>query len=78
MALPEGLVWYPHEPQWDVIWKAAVHSGAKHQKFVISHDLAHEIDASLATKFLGAGFKLGGTFKEGGSSKLSVDVTFGG
>jgi hypothetical protein len=77
-ALPDNLVWYNHEPQWDVIWNAAVHSGAKRLKLQVSHDLAHEIDANLAAKFQGAGFQLGGKLREVGSSKLSIDVTFGG
>jgi hypothetical protein len=77
-TLPDGLVWYQHEPEWDVIWNATIHNGAKRQKLEISHDLTHEMDATLAARFHGAGFQLGGKFREVGASKLSIDVTFGG
>lgn len=75
-SLPEGLFWYYHEQDWQVIWESAVYSGAKSHSLEIHQDTSHEISSELAAKFTGAGFKLGGSFRQVGASNLKMLVTF--
>jgi hypothetical protein len=75
-SLPEGLVWFNYEPEWQVIWYAAVSNGAASLAIDISIDSSHEFSADLASKFEKAGICLGGNFKDLGSSRVSIQVAF--
>jgi hypothetical protein len=76
-TLPQNLAFFNHEPEWQVIWDTARDKrGGKHQLQILQ-DLKHEIDAKLVADFKNAGFQIGGQFKEVGTSKLYIDVTFG-
>jgi hypothetical protein len=76
-CLPEGLVWYENEPEWQAVWESAAYHGAKHHKIQISQVASHEFSTHLAAKFQSAGFKLGGSFRTLSSSTLRFDIIFG-
>jgi len=75
-TLPDGLLWFNHEKDWQAVWDSAVYNGAKSHSIEIFQDANHELSGNLATKFAGAGFQLGGSFRETGSSHLKVQVNF--
>jgi len=76
-SLPEALVWYENEPEWQVVWESAAYHGAKHHNIQICQETSHELGSDLAVKFQNAGFQLGGSFRTVSSSRLRVDVIFG-
>jgi hypothetical protein len=75
-TLPDGLYWFNHEKSWQTIWESAVHHGAESIRLEIAQEGNHELSGSLAAKFKGAGFKLGGDFHGTSSSRLKVEVRF--
>jgi hypothetical protein len=75
-TLPEGLFWFNHERDWQAIWESAVYGGAKSHAIEVFQDTGHELSGNLAAKFAGAGFQLGGSFRDTGSSRLKVEVDF--
>jgi hypothetical protein len=75
-TLPGGLLWLDYEKDWQTIWDAAVHRGAKSVKLEIFQDVEHELRATLADKFSQAGFNLGGGFRGTASSRMKVEASF--
>ena len=75
-ALPDRLMWFNHEKDWQVIWDAAVHHRARSHSIEVFQNTNHELSGNLAAKFKGAGFQLGGSFRDTGSSNIKIDARF--
>lgn len=61
-AVPDGLVWYPHEETWKTVADARLQHGLEDFSLVVSYEDDFGIDASLEASVAGTRLGLGGKF----------------
>lgn len=81
--IPDGLVWYEHEPTWQRVAEARLHQGLTSFNLHVRYTDSFGIDGRLAAKFsslpgLGAHINLGGAFSEFEATEWRISGLFGG
>ena len=75
--VPDGLVWYPYEPTWQMVADARMQSsGLKCFSLSLQYDDDFGINADLEAKAGKAGFKLGGNFENHESTIWKIQGSF--
>ena len=75
--IPEGLVWFRHERQWQEIATARLEHGLQNFSLEVRYTDDLGIDANLVAKIHGVGFESGGTVTNFKETVWSVSGTFG-
>lgn len=75
-AMPANLVWYHHEPMWQVLCNARLAQGVSAFKVGFSYKSDFGVDVSLCAKIEGMGLKVGGAFEVNESIEQEYEVTF--
>lgn len=75
-ALPDDLVWHPHEPTWQSVAKGALKFGLEGFSLNLQYTDDYGINAELKANAEDAGFDLGGSFENHESTTWSVEGTF--
>jgi len=60
--LPDGLVWFSHEPLWQEMARARLSSGLRQFQVDVSYADDYGVTARFAANVTGAGLELGGSF----------------
>jgi hypothetical protein len=74
--IPEGLVWYQHEPTWQEIAQGRLKYGLKNFSLSVKYEEDYGINAELKTTFKNSGFVMGGKFEDQTSTVWRIDGTF--
>jgi hypothetical protein len=61
-AVPEGLVWYPHEETWKTVAGARLQHGLQEFSLTVNYEDDFGVDASLEANLAGTRIGLGGKF----------------
>ena len=75
-AVPDELVWYPHEPTWQQVAKSRVEYGMRSFSFLFHYKNDFGINADLEAKAGKAGLNLGGNFENHESTIWKVQGSF--
>jgi hypothetical protein len=75
-TIPEGLVWYPHEPTWQQVAQGRVRHGLRQFQLAVRYDDDYGIDAGLKVSAQKVGLELGGKFQEHESTTWKINGTF--
>ena len=62
--LPDCLVWYPHEPTWQVIAEGRLHFEMQQFSVNVVYEDDYGVNAGLRASAIKAGFDLGGNFED--------------
>ncbi len=74
--VPDGLVWYPHEPAWQSIAKGRVQFGLRNFTLNVSYDDDFGVNAGLKSAVLKAGLEIGGKFEDHQSTVWKLEGEF--
>ena len=76
--LPDGLVWYRHEPTWQSVAKGRLDFGLRNFSLNVSYEDDFGVNAGLKARATKAGFELGGTFEAHHATSWNIHGTFFG
>lgn len=76
-ALPDGLVWYYHEPTWQQIAEACLEHSLRQFSLVVSYEDDFGVNARLKVAAEGIGLDLGGSFENHESTRWDIQGSFG-
>ena len=76
--LPDSLVWYQHEPTWQLIAEGRLKFGLKRFSLNVVYEDDYGIHAGLRTIALKAGFDLGGNFEDHEATTWRISGRFRG
>lgn len=76
-ALPEGLVWYAHEPTWQSVAKGRLKHGMRDFNLEIAYEDDFGINAGLKIRAQKAGLELGGAFEDHVATRWKIRGRFG-
>ncbi len=76
-CIPDGLVWYPHEPTWQSVAKGRTQFGLRSFSLSLSYTDDFGVHAGLKTQVLKAGLDLGGSFEDHVSTVWRIEGEFG-
>lgn len=76
-AIPENLVWFPHEPIWQAVASSRINSGLKDFNLSLAYSDDYGINASFNASIKDSGLELGGKFEEHQSTIWKITGTFG-
>jgi hypothetical protein len=74
--LPDGLVWFPHEPTWQQLAEGRLKHGLTRFQLSVRYEDDYGIDAGLKLKAGKAGLDLGGSFQEHESTVWRIEGNF--
>ena len=74
--LPDGLVWFPHEPTWQQVAEGRLEHGLTQFQLSVRYEDDYGIDAGLKVKAGKAGLDLGGSFEEHESTVWRIEGNF--
>lgn len=74
--LPDGLVWYPHEPTWQQLAVGRLEHGLTQFQLSVRYEDDYGIDAGLKLAAGKAGLDLGGSFQEHESTVWRIEGNF--
>ena len=74
--LPNGLIWFPHEPTWQQIAKGRLKYGLQDFSLTVNYSDDFGIDASLAAKVETMEFGIGGSFQKHEATVWKIQGTF--
>lgn len=74
--IPEGLVWFQHEPLWQEIARNRIDCGLEEFDLTISYSDDYGVNAKLMANLTRASFELGGSFEEHVSTTWRVTGDF--
>lgn len=74
--LPKGLVWYPHESQWQSVAAQRIDFGLTHFTLHVDYKEDFSISADLAANVTRAGLKTGGSFHRHESTIWDIEAAF--
>jgi hypothetical protein len=74
--LPDGLVWFPHEPTWQILAEGRLEHGLTEFQLSVRYEDDYGIDAGLKLKAGKAGLDLGGHFQEHESTVWRIEGSF--
>jgi hypothetical protein len=61
--VPEGLVWYPHEPSWQALARRRIEFGTSTFRIELTYDEDFGVDGGLVAALEGVGVQVGGSFR---------------
>ncbi|MCS4180171.1 hypothetical protein GGQ07_001611 [Salinibacter ruber] len=76
-ALPDDLIWYPHEPTWQSVAEGRLDFGLRDFSLKLQYADDYGVNADLKVDAENAGFELGGSFEKHESTTWSIEGTFG-
>ena len=74
--LPDGLVWFPHEPTWQQLAEGRLKHGLTQFQLSVRYEDDYGIDAGLKLNAGKAGLDLGGSFQEHESTVWRIEGNF--
>jgi hypothetical protein len=74
--IPDGLVWYHHEPTWQSVASGRLDFGLDEFRLTVASEDDFGIDARLKTVIGGCGLDLGGRFEDHRSTIWRIEGTF--
>ena len=74
--LPDGLVWFPHEPTWQQLAEGRLKHGLTQFQLSVGYEDDYGIDAGLKLNAGKAGLDLGGSFQEHESTVWRIEGNF--
>lgn len=74
--LPDGLVWFPHEPTWQQLAEGRLKHGLTQFQLSVRYEDDYGIDAGLKLTAGKAGLDLGGSFQEHESTVWRIEGNF--
>ncbi len=74
--LPDGLIWFPHEPTWQQIANGRLKYGLRDFSLSVNYSDDFGIDASLAAKVEALELTLGGSFQRHEATVWKIQGTF--
>jgi hypothetical protein len=74
--VPEGLVWYPHEPSWQTTAKLRLENRLQSFSLTLAYNDDFGVDASIKAKLGGTKIGLGGEFEEHQATTWRMSGTF--
>lgn len=75
--LPERLVWYPHEPTWQVIAKGRLEFGMQQFSLTVNYEDDFGVNAGLKLRVQKAGLDVGGAFEDHTATTWKIHGKFG-
>jgi hypothetical protein len=75
-VVPDGLVWYWHEPTWQEIAEGRIHSGLTEFSMAVSYEDDFGVNIGLKAKIDKYGLEVGGDFQNHQSTLWSISGTF--
>lgn len=75
-ALPNSLVWYAHEPTWQVVAAGRLEYGMQQFSLNVVYEDDYGINAGLKGKAQKAGLELGGSFEDHRATTWKIHGTF--
>lgn len=75
-ALPDKLVWHPHEPTWQSVAEGRLECGLQGFSLNLKYADDYGVNADLKASAEKAGFDLGGSFEKHESTTWSIEGTF--
>ncbi|HEX5927225.1 MAG TPA: hypothetical protein VFY45_25630 [Baekduia sp.] len=75
-SLPEGLVWFPHEPTWQQVAEGRMNYGLREFQLTVRYEDDYGINAGLKVAAQNVGLQLGGNFQEHESTTWKINGTF--
>lgn len=76
-GLPEGMVWFEHEPAWQSIAEMRMKSGMKEFSLVVAYEEDYQVNASLKASVANSNLELGGNFVDHVATVWTISGTFG-
>ncbi len=61
--IPEGLVWFAHEPSWQALARRRIEFGSSTFRIELSYDEDFGVDGALVAALEGVGVRVGGSFR---------------
>jgi hypothetical protein len=74
--IPDGLVWYHHEPTWQSIAKGRTQFGLNQFSLTVSYEDDYGVNAGLKLAVLQAGLAIGGKFEDHQSTVWRIEGEF--
>lgn len=75
-ALPDDLVWFPHEPTWRQVAEGRIKYGLQEFQLAVRYEDDYGIDAGFKLSVQKAGLDLGGSFQQHESTTWRINGTF--
>jgi hypothetical protein len=75
-TIPDGLVWYPHEPTWQTIARGRMEHGLDQFSLTVNYEDDFSINAGAKLKVQKAGLELGGTFEDHTATTWKISGEF--
>jgi hypothetical protein len=75
-AVPEGLVWYPHETTWQTVADGRLHHGLEEFSLVVNYEDDFGVNAKLQASIAGTPLGLGGQFDAHEATRWRMVGTF--
>jgi hypothetical protein len=75
-AIPDSLVWYPHEPTWQTIARGRMEHGLDQFSLTVNYEDDFSINAGAKLKVQKAGLELGGTFEDHTATTWKISGEF--
>lgn len=76
-TLPEGLVWFQHEPMWQSVAEGRLNYGSTDFRLEVAYEDDYGINANLSQKVLLTNTGLGGKFEEYKSTLWRMEGEYG-
>lgn len=74
--VPDGLVWYPHEPSWQALAQRRIEFGTSTFRIELTYDEDFGVDGGLVAALEGIGVRLGGSFRAFERTRWEFEGTF--
>ena len=75
-ALPDGLVWYPHEPTWQSVANGRLRFGLHDFSLSVSYEDDFGVHADLKASALKSGLEIGGKFEDHEATTWKISGKF--
>jgi len=74
--VPEGFVWYPHEPSWQALARRRIEFGMSTFRIELTYDEDFGVDGGLVAALEGVGVQVGGSFCAFEHTRWEFEGTF--
>lgn len=74
--IPDGLVWFDHEPNWQALARRRIEFGTSTFRIELSYDEDFGVDGGLVAALEGVGVRVGGSFRAFERTRWEFEGTF--
>lgn len=74
--VPDGLVWFAHEPSWQALARRRIEFGSTSFRIELSYDEDFGVDGGLVAALEGVGVRVGGSFRAFERTRWEFEGTF--